>query len=232
MVGLTLIISFIAGVVSFSSPCVLPFVPGLLAYLAGTSITESRFRRREVLVNATLFVLGLSLVFAILGLILNSLLAGIGFTAQVWLARIGGCVIIFFGLNLAGLIQVPFTGRRCGIMSSSSHTPHYFRSFALGSAFAAGWTPCVGSVLGVVLGMAATEPASAFPLLLAYSLGLGVPFLFVGSFAAQALTLFSGNHTKMLSHLRSGLGVVMIILGILVFTQNLGLLSLPTVIYS
>jgi len=232
MAELTLIISFIAGVVSFSSPCVLPFVPGLLAYLAGTSIAESPFRRREILVNAGLFVLGLSLIFAVLGLILNSLLAGIGFTAQVWLARIGGCIIIFFGLNLAGLIHIPFTERRCGIVSSSSRSPRYLRSFAVGAASAAGWTPCVGSVLGVVFGMAAAEPASAFPLLLAYSLGLGIPFLIVGSFAAQALILFRGNHTKILTHLRAGLGVVMIILGILVFTQNLGILSLPAVIYT
>ena len=141
-------------------------------------------------------------------------------------------MIIFFGLNLVGLIHIAFTERRCGIVSSSSRNPGYLRSFALGAAFAAGWTPCVGSVLGVVLGMAATEPAAAFPLLLAYSLGLGIPFLIVGSFAAQALTLFRGNHTKILTSLRAGLGVLMIILGILVFTQNLGILSLPTIIYS
>ena len=224
---LTLFITFVAGLLSFSSPCVIPLVPGFLAYLAGTSIGELPFKRKEVLINASFFVLGLSLVFTTLGVILNSVLSAASFPVQQWLARLGGAVVIAFGLDLAGLIHLPMFGRVYGGFPANFSIKHHFvRSFALGSAFAAGWTPCVGPVLGAVLGLAMLEPGSAFSLLIAYSFGLGLPFLVVGPFAANALHLMRG-HAKSLSYVRVLFGVLLIIVGVLTFTQTLNLLGTP-----
>jgi cytochrome c-type biogenesis protein len=229
MAELTLFITFIAGLLSFSSPCVFPLVPGFLAYLAGSSLSESRFRRKEVLVNASCFVLGLSLVFATFGVVLNSIFAAVGFELQAWLSRLGGAVVIFFGLNLTGLVQLPLLERGWSLKVGSSIRPQFVRSFALGSAFAAGWTPCVGPVLGAVLGLAVAEPGSAFSLLMAYSLGLGIPFLIAGPFAAQALSLARG-HGKSVSYIRTVFGAFLIVVGILAFTQNLGIIGTPALL--
>jgi len=229
MEELTLLTSFIAGLLSFSSPCVFPLIPGFLAYLAGSSLSESRFRRREILVNASLFVLGLSLVFATFGVVLNSIFTAVGFEIQVWLSRLGGAVVIFFGLNLTGLLQLPFLDREYRFKFGSSIRPQFLRSFALGSAFAAGWTPCVGPVLGAVLGLAVAEPGSAFSLLLVYSLGLGIPFLIAGPFAAQALRLARGS-AKSIMYIRAIFGAFLIVVGILAFTQNLGIIGTPAIL--
>lgn len=228
MAELTLLITFIAGLLSFTSPCVFPLVPGFLAYLAGSSLSESRFRRKELLVNASFFVLGLSLVFAAIGVVLNSVFTAVGFEFQVWLSRLGGAMVIFFGLNLTGLVNWSLLERGYGLKFTSLN-PHFVRSFALGSAFAAGWTPCVGPVLGAVLGLAVAEPGSAFSLLLAYSLGLGIPFIIASSFAAQALTLARG-HAKSITHVRAIFGTFLIAVGILAFTQNLGIIGIPALL--
>ena len=231
MAELTFLIAFVAGLLSFSSPCVFPLVPGFLAYLAGSSLSESRFRRKEVLVNATFFVLGLSLIFAIFGVALNSLFTAVGFAIQVWLSRLGGAVVIFFGLNLTGLLHLPFLERGYSFTVGSSIRPQFVRSFVLGSAFAAGWTPCVGPVLGAVLGLATAEPGSAFLLLFAYSLGLGIPFLIAGPFAAQAFSLARG-HAKFIVYIRAVFGAFLIVVGILAFTQNLGIIGTPAIFNS
>jgi len=229
MTELTPLIAFIAGLVSFLSPCVVPLVPGFLAYLAGTSISESRFKRKPILMNAAFFVLGLALIFTILGVVLNSLFSTVGFAIQVWLSRLGGAVVILFGLDLAGLIHMPIFGGRSGFVVSSSITPRFARSFALGSAFAVGWTPCIGPVLGAVLGLALVEPGSAFSLLFAYSLGLGIPFLIVGPLAADVLYVFRG-HATLINRIRVIFGILLIVVGILAFTQNLGILGAPFVL--
>lgn len=229
MAGLTFLITFVAGLLSFSSPCVIPLVPGFIAYLAGTSIGESPFKRKEIIINAASFVLGLSLIFAILGVVLNSVLLAASFLAQLWLARLGGATVIMFGLDLAGLIHLPVFGRGYGGFAANlSIKPQFVRSFAMGSAFATAWTPCVGPVLGAVLGLAMLEPSSAFSLLIAYSLGLGLPFLVLGPFAADALRLVRG-HTRSLSYIRAVFGVLLIIVGILAFTQSLNILGTPTI---
>jgi cytochrome c-type biogenesis protein len=192
-------------------------------------LSESRFRRKELLVNASFFVLGLSLVFATFGVVLNSIFAAVGFEIQVWLSRLGGAVVIFFGLNLAGLVRLPLLEQGWSLKVGSSIRPQFARSLVLGSAFAAGWTPCVGPVLGAVLGLAVAEPRSAFSLLLAYSLGLGIPFLIAGPFAAQALSLARG-HAKSVLYIRAVFGAFLIVVGILAFTQNLGIIGTPALL--
>lgn len=220
MLDLSYTIAFSAGVVSFLAPCVLPIIPGFLAYLAGSSIGNSTTKRREIFLNSVFFVLGFSVVFAVLGVLLNSVLSAVAYDAQIWLSRIGGALVIFFGLYLVGLIKLSFLDRPHTFRVSTGVHSRYFTSFLFGLAFAAGWTPCVGATLGAILGLAAVNPASAFGLLLAYALGLGIPFLLIGLFAAEAGEWIARNAEK-LRFVNIAFGVILIALGILIFTGNL-----------
>lgn len=220
MAEVTIIVAFMAGLISFLSPCVLPIIPGFLSYLAGSSLSEAKQNRWDIFVNSALFVLGFSLIFSLLGVLLNTVLERVAYDAQAWLARIGGAIIIFFGLYLTGLIKVPFLQMEHKVFQAKQLKSRYLTSFLFGSAFAAGWTPCVSAALGAILGLAAAQPGTAFYLLLAYTLGLGVPFLIVGFFTSQASDFFK-KHAKAITQLTKVFGVVLIILGILAFTQQL-----------
>lgn len=216
--------AFVGGLVSFLAPCILPIIPGFLAYLAGSSSASAEEpKRKDVFLNSLFFVLGFSVVFAILGILLNTVLVHVAGSVQTWLSRFGGIVVIFFGLYLVGLIHLPFLDTEHKLGVKRRFSSRYVTSFLFGLAFAAGWTPCVGPVLGVVLGLAASAPGSAFVLLLAYALGLGLPFLLVG--------LFTGEATKLIARFGASLkivniifGIILILLGILVFTDTLPLI--------
>jgi len=219
-----LIGAFLGGLVSFLAPCVLPIIPGFLAYLAGASTTDTGPKRREIFINSVFFVLGFGIVFALLGVLLNTLLETIAYDVQVWLSRIGGAMIIFFGLYLVRLINIPFLEREYKFGVKTRFKSRYATSFLFGLAFAVGWTPCVGPALGVILGLAATAPGSAFILLLTYALGLGIPFLIVGAFTGQA-TEFINRHAVGLKYLNIVFGVILLALGVLIFTQKLALIA-------
>jgi cytochrome c-type biogenesis protein len=219
-----LIGAFLGGLVSFLAPCVLPIIPGFLAYLAGASTTDTGSKRKEIFVNSIFFVLGFGIVFAALGVLLNTILDNIAYDVQTWLSRIGGVMIIFFGLYLVGLIKIPFLEREYKISVNTKFKSRYATSFLFGLAFAAGWTPCVGPALGVILGLAATEPGSAFILLLTYALGLGIPFLIVGAFTGQAAE-FINRHAIGLKYLNIVFGGILLGLGVLIFTQKLSLIA-------
>lgn len=216
--------AFLGGIVSFLAPCVLPIIPGFLAYLAGTSTSESSSNRKEIFINSIFFVLGFSVIFALLGVLLNTLLEKVAYDVQIWLSRIGGIMIIFFGLYLIGLIKIPFLEKEYKFGVKTRFKSRYLTSFLFGLAFAAGWTPCVGPALGVILGLAATQPGSAFVLLLTYSLGLGIPFIIVGAFTGQAAG-FIKRHAAGLKYLNIIFGIILLALGILVFTQKLSLIA-------
>lgn len=216
--------AFLGGLISFLAPCVLPIIPGFLAYLAGASTTDTGSKRKEIFINSVFFVLGFGIVFALLGLLLNTILENIAYDVQIWLSRIGGVMIIFFGLYLVGLIRIPFLEREYKMSVNTKFKSRYATSFLFGLAFAAGWTPCVGPALGVILGLAATAPGSAFILLLTYALGLGIPFLIVGAFAGQAAE-FINRHAVGLKYLNIVFGVILLALGVLIFTQKLSLIA-------
>lgn len=216
--------AFLGGLVSFLAPCVLPILPGFLAYLAGASTTEAGSKRKAIFINSIFFVLGFSTVFALLGVLLNTLFENIAYDVQLWLSRIGGVMITFFALYLIGLIKIPFLEKEYKFGVKTKFRSRYATSFLFGLAFAAGWTPCVGPALGVILGLAATQPGSAFILLLTYALGLGIPFLIVGAFTGQA-TDFINRHATGLKYLNVIFGVVLLALGILIFTQKLSLIA-------
>lgn len=220
MTHLSISIAFVAGLVSFLAPCVLPIIPGFLAYLAGSSLEETVQKKKEMFLNALFFVLGFSVVFAALGVLLNTVLEVVAFDVQIWLSRIGGGLVIIFGLYLTGLLKISILERPHTFRVKTGIHSRYVTSFLFGLAFAAGWTPCVGAALGAILGLATSAPGSAFALLLSYALGLGLPFLLIGFFAAQA-SRFIERHQAVFVHVNRAFGVVLIILGILIFTQNL-----------
>jgi cytochrome c-type biogenesis protein len=219
MTAIPLAVAFLAGVVSFLSPCVLPLIPGYLIYLAGAA-GNGEGKRREIFLNSLSFVGGFALVFALLGVLLNTLLSAVAYDAQIWLARIGGVLVIAFGLYLMGWLKLPWLAREYKLKVKSQFKSRYAASFIFGAAFAAGWTPCVGAVLGGILGIAASAPGMAFALLLTYALGFGLPFLLVGLFTTKAVQLINryGRWAVVINKL---FGVLLVILGILIFTQTL-----------
>lgn len=216
--------AFLGGLVSFLAPCILPIIPGFLAYLAGSNTTTNNSHRREIFINSIFFVLGFGVVFALLGVLLNSLLENIAYDVQIWLSRIGGVMIIFFGLYLVRLISIPFLEKEYKFGVKRKFKSRYVTSFLFGLAFAVGWTPCVGPALGVILGLVATEPGSAFVLLLTYALGLGIPFLIVGAITDRTAE-FINRHAKGLNYLNIIFGIILLALGVLIFTQKLFLIA-------
>ncbi len=220
MADLNIIVAFTAGLISFIAPCVLPIIPGFLAYLAGSSLKEGEVNRRETFLNALFFVLGFSFIFALLGVLLNTVLESFAYDAQIWLSRIGGAIIIFFGLYVTGLVHIGFLEREHKLRVTKKFSSRYLTSFVFGLAFAAGWTPCVGAALGAILGLAASAPGSAFILLLSYALGLGIPFLIVGLFAAES-SKFLNRFVHVVKYINIVFGVLLIVIGILIFTNNL-----------
>ena len=218
------IVAFLAGLASFLSPCVLPLVPAFLGYLSGVSLknAEGEGARLKIFLNTLFFVIGFSVVFAVVGVIVSSALTNASLDVRDWLARIGGIVIIAFGLFVLGLLPLDFLEKERKL-SPIKTKYSYLTSFLFGASFAVGWSPCVGAILGSVLTLAATRPGEAFPLLLAYAIGLGVPFLVVGAFASKALGWF--NSLSWLKWFNLVVGVILIILGVLVFTNTLSLVA-------
>src|ERR1051325_4739851 len=175
MVNFPIIGAFLGGIASFLSPCVLPIVPGFLAYLGGeTSSGGEKPSRLAIFLNSFFFVLGFSLVFALLGVLLNGVLAHSAHVVQQWLSWFGGAVVIFFGVYLMGFFHIGFLEYDHKFGVNVKLRSRYLTSLLFGFAFAAGWTPCVGPILGGILGIAASAPGEAFYLLLAYSIGLGI----------------------------------------------------------
>jgi cytochrome c-type biogenesis protein len=180
-----LIAAFLAGMISIASPCVLPLVPIYLAHLAGVSVGQGdTVARRSVLVNAAAYVAGFSLVFILLGVALGAagvlvdtgtLVAGNRF----WLVRIGGALLIVFGLHQLGLIRIPLLDRERRITTDRLPAGQLTSSFVIGMTFGAGWSPCVGPILGAILTMAAGQGSieRAGLLLAVYAAGLAVPFM-------------------------------------------------------
>ena len=219
MVEPTVVVAFVAGIISFVSPCVLPLIPGFLAYLSGTS-TGQQGARLKVFLNSVAFVLGFSVVFALLGVLLNTILERVSYNVQTWLSRIGGIIIILFALYILGLIKIGFLEREHKIAVKKKFSVTYITSFVFGAAFAVGWTPCVSAILGSVLALVVTKPGLGFFLLLSYALGLGIPFLIVGIFTTQATNLINKSAT-VLKYFNVIVGILLLILGILVFTNKL-----------
>lgn len=180
-----LMIALVAGFLSFLSPCVLPVVPPYLAYMGGVSVTEMEqtgAARRKVLLAALFFVLGLSVVFLILGMAASAMGRAL-LQYQDWFNTIAGVVVMIFGAHFIGIYRIGFMDREARV-DAGDQGGSALGAFVLGLAFAFGWTPCLGPILGAILGLAATEAniARGTLTLAAYAIGLGIPFLLVAAF--------------------------------------------------
>jgi cytochrome c-type biogenesis protein len=180
-----LTVALLAGVLSFLSPCVLPIVPPYLAYMGGVSVGQmesDRAARGRVLLVAAFFVLGLSTVFLLMGLASSALGRQI-LRHQGWFMPVAGVTVMIFGLHFMGILRIPFLMREARI-DAGDRGGSAMGAYVLGLAFAFGWTPCLGPVLGTILGLAAQEgdPGRGTAMLAAYAAGLGLPFLAVAAF--------------------------------------------------
>ena len=181
MLDISLLAAFVAGLLSITSPCVLPLIPVYLAHLAGVSFDERGVgARTRVMANAVAFVVGFSLVFVLLGVSFG-LLGTVMQDQRVWLVRIGGLLLIAMGLHVLGVIRIPFLDRqrRVEVSASGGSLARVSSSVVVGAAFGAGWTPCVGPILGAILTLAAgsADTVGAAILLATYSAGFAVPML-------------------------------------------------------
>ena len=226
---LNITISFAAGILSFLSPCVLPLVPGYISLMSGVSIDnlkEGVSSRRAVIINSLAFNAGLSVIFLVLGTTAG--LVGAAITSNPWVRIIGGLVIIAFGLQLIGLLKISALYKDTRFFSDDK--PRGMAgSFTLGIAFAAGWTPCIGPILGGIIGLAATSGGWRSGLLLSafYSAGLAIPFLLTGLGINQFLG-FYGKFRKHLHKVEVASGVILIVVGLLVASGFSTLLASST----
>jgi cytochrome c-type biogenesis protein len=230
MPDISLYMTFAAGLISFLSPCVLPLVPGYLSFISGVSLTEIREKqesrtllnkdKRAVLLSSACFVLGFSIVFVLLGASATWLGALLSSRISL-LSKIAGLAIIFFGIYKMGLIRARFFYKEARF-EVKNRKFGYAGALVIGAAFAFGWTPCIGPILAGVLTYAGTleKVNQGILLLLVYSLGLGLPFLLT-ALAINHFLRFFGRMKKYLRLLEVTSGAVMVILGLLIFTNKL-----------
>lgn len=221
--NVTILVAFAAGVLSFASPCVLPLVPVYLAHMADVTVIgrASAHRRLTPAFHAVLFVLGFTLVFVAFWASLGLIGYALRDNAQ-YLRQAGGAVLIFMGFHLAGVINLGFLNQEHVLHGRLKAQSGMLRSFFLGLFFAAGWTPCIGPVLGAIIGLAAFDGESArgTVLLIAYSMGLGLPFI-AAAMAVDTVT----RPLKRARLLRIGVpivsGVLVAAIGVLMLTDTL-----------
>ncbi|HET7600948.1 MAG TPA: cytochrome c biogenesis CcdA family protein [Gemmatimonadales bacterium] len=215
--ALGLLVAFAAGLLSFLSPCVLPLVPSYVGFLTGMTLPELSDRRRVALLHALLFVSGFSLVFILLGASATALGSALKYY-QVWLQRIGGALIIAFGLVCLGVVRIRALEQERRLQLQDKPVG-YLGSALVGMAFAAGWTPCIGPVLGAILSLAATSEGVGRGMLLlgVYSAGLAVPFLLAAAAVEKFLDWFQ-RFKRYLPWVMRLSGALLVLVGLLMLT--------------
>ena len=214
-----LIIAFGAGLISFLSPCVLPLIPGYISYISGSSLNELIEKKKINLIPIILFTLGFSLVFIIFG-------AASTFLGQVLLQNsyelriAAGLLIVILSLHIIGIINIKFLNYEKRIQTNTN--TNFYSPILIGMAFAFGWTPCIGPILGSILVLAATEESinKGIMLLVSYSLGLALPFILSG-YLIQKFLIFSKNFKKNINLVSKIGGFILLITGILILTNQL-----------
>lgn len=222
-------LAFFAGILSFLSPCILPLVPGYISFLSGISLEELKKGAekgkviRRVGLTSVFFVIGFSLVFILLGA--SASFVGSFLRAHMRiLTKIAGALIVILGLHLVGILKIKWLNieKRLDVRRFS---PGFFGAFLIGLAFALGWTPCIGPILAGILALAATQETviKGVFLLAAFSLGLGIPFIITGFFVGFFIRFFE-RYKRFIFIGEIIAGVLLIIMGVLIFTDNLTVL--------
>src|SRR3954447_6731437 len=228
MANPTPIAAFVAGLVSFLSPCVLPLVPGYVSLISGVGVEELKEQNTallgKVMLNSLAFVLGFSIVFVTLGALATEV-GQLAFTYKSVLAQIAGVIIILFGLHLTGILKIKalYSDKRLHNIKGSSTA---WGAFVVGFAFAFGWTPCVGPILSAILYLAAEQNSvsKGIFLLTIYSLGLAVPFLLT-SLGIERFLAFYNRFRRHLHAVEVASGVLLIVIGALFLTRHFTVLS-------
>ena len=214
-----LFIALGAGLISFLSPCVLPLIPGYISYISGSSLNELIEKKNINLIPIILFTVGFSIVFIIFGAastFLGQLLLQNSFELRI----LAGVIIIIFSLHIIGVINLKFLNYEKRIQTNTNK--NIFSSILIGAAFGFGWTPCIGPILGSILALAATEESinKGILLLFFYSLGLAIPFILSG-YLIQRFLIFSKNFKKNINLVSKIGGIILLITGVLILTNQL-----------
>lgn len=217
-------LAFAAGLLSFLSPCVLPLIPSYVGFLTGLTVEELEVRRGTALLHALWFVAGFSVIFVALGAT-ASVLGVVLLHSQVWIGRIGGAVVILFGLYLLGVLRPAWLMRERRVQLARKPLG-YAGSALVGVTFGAAWTPCIGPILGAILTLAAAQGSVAHgsALLAVYSLGLAVPFL-ITALALDRFLVWFQRFRPYLVWVERIAGVLLILLGLLLLTDRFTLIA-------
>ena len=214
-----LLIAFGAGLISFLSPCVLPLIPGYISYVSGSSLNELLIKKNINLIPIILFTVGFSIVFIIFG-------AASTFLGQIFLQNsyelriIAGLIIVVLSLHIIGVINLKFLNYEKRVQTNINKG--FFSPILIGMAFAFGWTPCIGPILGSILVLASTEDSLGRGILLLffYSIGLAIPFILSG-YLMQKFLIFSKNFKKNINRISKIGGIILLITGVLIITNQL-----------
>src|SRR5512138_868 len=220
---ITIGLAFLAGLASFLSPCVFSLVPAYVSYLGGRAVRQagdaaaSGANRWTTFTHGLAFVLGFSVVFVVLGVAVSAA-GGILYDVRDYLAKIGGVIVVILGLHMIGILRIPFLEYDLRVHNAPTDRWGYLSSALLGVFFSAGWSPCVGPVLGSILTLAINGGSVALgaKLLSAYSAGLAIPFLV----AAWGIGWVSGalrKYSKAMHYVEIGMGVILVIVGVMLF---------------
>ena len=216
-----LFLSFVAGIVSFLSPCVLPLIPGYLSFICGTDLEKLQKKSKYfVLQKSLLFVFGFSIVFILLGASSTFFGSFLLSKSQIF-SNIIAIIIIIFGMYLLGTIKFNFLNNEFRFYLSK-YSNNFFFPLVVGMGFAFGWTPCIGPILGSILALASLENTltEGIFLLITYSIGLGIPFVLAGYYMGNFL-IFSKKARKFISTIQKTSGVILVLTGILILTSKL-----------
>lgn len=221
--NVTIGLAFLAGLASFLSPCVFSLVPAYIGYLSGRSIAASdasiseRNRRWDTVSHGFAFVLGFSIIFIILGVAV-AILGGLLYDLRTWIAKIGGIVVVIFGLHMTGIIRIPFLEYDLRPQTLVDQRRSYFSSALMGIFFSAGWSPCVGPVLGSILTLALNggSISEGVKLLTAYSAGLAIPFLLAALGIGWVATILK-RYRKAMHYTEMVMGGILIVVGVMLF---------------
>jgi cytochrome c-type biogenesis protein len=220
-------LAFLAGLASFLSPCVFSLVPAYVGYLGGRAAgaaslagigNNQRSDRWVTFSHGLAFVLGFSIVFVLLG-VMAAFAGSLLFELRYWLAKVGGIIVVIFGLHMMGVIHIPLLAYDTRIQQAPDQRWGYFSSVLMGVFFSAGWSPCVGPVLGAILTLAINggSVSNGAALLSAYSAGLAVPFL-VAALGIGWVTNILKKYSRVMHYVEIAMGVILVIVGVMLFS--------------
>ncbi|HWR66592.1 MAG TPA: cytochrome c biogenesis protein CcdA [Bellilinea sp.] len=221
MVDVTIGLALLAGLASFLSPCVFSLVPAYVGYLSGRSIAANQLDttpgKMQSFLHGLAFVAGFSAIFLTLGLTMSAV-GGLLYEVRFWLAKIGGIIVVILGLHMTGLLRIPFLEYDLRPQTQLDRRRGYLSSALLGVTFSAGWSPCIGPILGMILTLAINggSVSRGIILLAFYSVGLAIPFL-VAALGIGWVTTILKKYAKTMHYIEIGMGIILIIVGVLLF---------------